>query len=194
MSDMEQLKASVLKQAHKKGQERLAEATEQLKEAFSLKEKQALQDKAAQRERQLDQLKRYLQREEQQLQNQERQSTLVTKNAVLKELFKAAEDKMSSWSGDEQVNFLKTLLAPYQGQELTVQLGELTRNVFNQGHWDKLAQAFPQVTFVAEGIAGQAGMIVSSGQVDDNFLYSSLVQSLWNDESYQMANAIFTQD
>lgn len=194
VSDMEQLKASVIAQTHEKGKALLAEAEKTIEADFELKEKQLLQEKAALREKELQTLKRRLQRDEQQIQNQERQSTLVTKNAVLQEMFKAAQDKMSLWSGDEQLAFLSAILKRYEGQSLTVQLGQLTRERFEQGHWDRLSQAFPQVTFDSQAIPNEAGMLISTGQVDDNFLYSSLVQSMWNEESYRLATAIFTEE
>lgn len=194
MSDMEQLKASVIAQAHEKGKTLLAEAEKTITKEFEQLQKQRLQEKAGLREKALQTIKRRLQREEQQIQNQERQSTLVTKNTVLQEMFKAAQDKMSAWSGDEQLGFLAAILQRYQGQAITVQLGQLTRDCFEQRHWDSLSQAFPQVTFLSQGIANEAGLVISSGQVDDNFLYSSLVASIWNEESYRLATAIFTEE
>lgn len=194
MSEMERLKASVLAKTHEKGQALLAEAEKTIQAEFEMKEKQLLHEKAALREKSLQTIKRHLQREEQQIQNQERQSTLVTKNAVLQEMFKTAQDKMSAWSGDEQLTFLTTILNRYADQSLTVQMGQLTRDVFEQSHWDSLAAQFPKVTFVSQGIPDEAGMVISTGQVDDNFLYSSLVESIWNEESYRLATAIFREE
>lgn len=191
---MEQLKASVIAHAHEKGQALLAEAEERIATEFALKEKQVLQEKAALREKQLQTVKRHLQREEQQLQNQERQSTLVTKNTVLKELFRGAQEKMSSWDGQQQVAFLSAILNRYDKQDIQVQVGQLTRDLLTQADWDKLSADFPNVIFADGGIPNEAGMIISDGQVDDNFLYSSLVQSLWSNESHRLAMAIFTEE
>ena len=38
------------------------------------------------------------------------------------------------------------------------------------------------------------GFVLSVGKIDDNYLYRDLVDSIWEQESYQMAASIFTDE
>ncbi|MFC3927799.1 hypothetical protein ACVR05_01330 [Streptococcus caprae] len=194
MSEMEQLKASVLEQAHEQGRQLLAEATQTTEKEFERKQQALLQEREALRNSQIGAVKRQLQREEQQIQNQARQSTLVTKNKVLKEIFKSAQETMENWEGQKQADFISKLLARYQGQAIRVQFGQLTLDKLSQEDLAGLKASVPQAKFVAEGLSQEAGIVVTAGQVDDNYLFSRLVDSLWNQESYRMATAIFTEE
>ena len=90
MSDISDLKASVLEQAHEKGHLLLAEATEKIEQEAKEREAQLVRQKLGQREQQLKEISRRSQRDIQQLENQKRQSTLVIKQRVLRELFEEA--------------------------------------------------------------------------------------------------------
>ena len=107
MSDISDLKASVLEQAHEKGRLLLAEATEKIEQEAKEREAQLVRQKLGQREQQLKEISRRSQRDIQQLENQKRQSTLVIKQRVLRELFEEAYAQMVAWSPAEEENFLK---------------------------------------------------------------------------------------
>ena len=191
MSDISDLKASVLEQAHEKGRLLLAEATEKIEQEAKEREAQLVRQKLGQREQQLKEISRRSQREIQQLENQKRQSTLVIKQRVLRELFEEAYAQMVAWSLAEEEHFLKSALAKYPEEELTLTFGALSAEKFSSSQLEDLKKAFPQVHFSDQSIAGQAGFVLSQGRVDDSYLYRDLLDSVWQEESYRLAQDIF---
>ena len=191
MSDISDLKASVLEQAHEKGRLLLAEATEKIEQEAKEREAQLVRQKLGQREQQLKEISRRSQRDIQQLENQKRQSTLVIKQRVLRELFEEAYAQMVSWSPAEEEHFLKSVLAKYPEEELTLTFGALSAEKFSSSQLEDLKKAFPQVHFSDQSIVGQAGFVLSQGRVDDSYLYRDLLDSVWQEESYRLAQDIF---
>ena len=191
MSDISDLKASVLEQAHEKGRLLLAEATEKIEQEAKEREAQLVRQKLGQREQQLKEISRRSQRDIQQLENQKRQSTLVIKQRVLRELFEEAYAQMVAWSLAEEEHFLKSALAKYPEEELTLTFGALSAEKFSSNQLEDLKKAFPKVSFSDQSIAGQAGFVLSQGRVDDSYLYRDLLDSVWQEESYRLAQDIF---
>ena len=191
MSDISDLKASVLEQAHEKGRLLLAEATEKIEQEAKEREAQLVRQKLGQREQQLKEISRRSQRDIQQLENQKRQSTLVIKQRVLRELFEEAYAQMVAWSPAEEEHFLKSVLAKYPEEELTLTFGALSAEKFSTNQLEDLKKAFPNVSFSDQSIAGQAGFVLSQGRVDDSYLYRDLLDSVWQEESYRLAQDIF---
>lgn len=191
MSDISDLKASVLEQAHEKGRLLLAEATEKIEQEAKEREAQLVRQKLAQREQQLKEISRRSQRDIQQLENQKRQSTLVIKQRVLRELFEEAYAQMTAWSPAEEEQFLKSVLAKYPEEKLTLVFGALSAEKFSSSQLEDLKKSFPQVHFSDQSIVGQAGFVLSQGRVDDSYLYRDLLDSVWQEESYRLAQDIF---
>ena len=191
MSDISDLKASVLEQAHEKGRLLLAEAAEKIEQEAKEREAQLVRQKLGQREQQLKEISRRSQRDIQQLENQKRQSTLVIKQRVLRELFEEGYAQMVAWSPDEEEHFLKSVLAKYPEEELVLIFGALSAEKFSSSQLEDLKKAFPQVHFSDQFIAGQAGFVLSQGRVDDSYLYRDLLDSVWQEESYRLAQDIF---
>ena len=191
MSDISDLKASVLEQAHEKGRLLLAEATEKIEQEAKEREAQLVRQKLGQREQQLKEISRRSQRDIQQLENQKRQSTLVIKQRVLRELFEEAYAQMVAWSPAEEEHFLKSVLAKYPEEELVLIFGALSAEKFSSSQLEDLKKAFPQVHFSDQSIVGQAGFVLSQGRVDDSYLYRDLLDSVWQEESYRLAQDIF---
>ena len=191
MSDISDLKASVLEQAHEKGRLLLAEATEKIEQEAKEREAQLVRQKLGQREQQLKEISRRSQRNIQQLENQKRQSTLVIKQRVLRELFEEAYAQMVAWSPAEEEHFLESVLAKYPEEEMTLAFGALSAEKFSSSQLEDLKKAFPKVSFSDQSIAGQAGFVLSQGRVDDSYLYRDLLDSVWQEESYRLAQDIF---
>ena len=126
MTDYSQLKDSILEQAHEKGRKLVAEATAKVQAESQLQEARLVEEKLHQRAVQLQTIERRLQRESQQIENQKRQSTLVTKQRVLKELFADAYQKMATWSRQEELAFLHRVLPRYADRAMVLTLGAVT--------------------------------------------------------------------
>lgn len=193
MTDMTGLRASILEESHEKGRHHLAAAKEKIHTELEQKKTQLLLEKEAYRMSQLNDINRRVQREKQQLENQARQSTLTTKQAVLKELFLAAEAQMTAWSEGEHLSFLKSVLKSYQ-DPITVQFGQLTAEKLSEDTWASLIADYPNAHFERKSISHEAGFLIIRGQIDDNYLYSSLVTGLWESESFRLASDIFQAD
>ena len=98
---------------------------------------------------------------------------------------------MAAWSPAEEEHFLKSVLAKYPEEELTLTFGALSAEKFNSIKLEDLKKVFPQVHFSDQFIADQAGFVLSQGRVDDSYLYRDLLNSVWQEESYRLAQDIF---
>ena len=191
MDSSSHLRDSVLEQAHEKGRKLLAEAQEHIQTESQERKQRLLQEKSQQRQQQVKNLHNRLQRDIQQIENQKRQSTLVTKQGVLKELFAEASERMAAWSAAEEVAFISQVLSGYD-QPVVLTLGAITAEKLSAEDKQALLAQFPQVTLAEAVLAQQAGFVLSMGQIDDNYLYRDLVQSIWEQEGYRMATEIFS--
>ena len=184
MDEQTQLKDSILAQAHEKGRKLLEEAKETILKEETAQEERLIQDK----------LNQQLQRETQQIENKKRQSTLVTKQRVLKDLFADAYEAMVAWPLEKEMQFVDAVLERYQGQVVTLTFGAVSAAKFDSAALERLKQTHQNVTVADATIPAQAGFVLSVGKIDDNYLYFDLVDSIWEQESYQMAASIFTDE
>ena len=173
MDEQTQLKDSILAQAHEKGRKLLEEAKETILKEETAQEERLIQDK---------------------LENKKRQSTLVTKQRVLKDLFADAYEAMVAWPLEKEMQFVDAVLDRYQGQVVTLTFGAVSAAKFDSAALERLKQTHQNVTVADATIPAQAGFVLSVGKIDDNYLYSDLVDSIWEQESYQMAASIFTDE
>ena len=194
MDEHTQLKDSILAQAHEKGRKLVEEAKESVLKEEAVQEERLIQDKLNQRSEQLKRIQRQLQRETQQIENKKRQSTLVTKQRVLKDLFAEAYEAMAAWPLEKEVQFVETVLDRYQGQAVTLTFGAVSAAKFGPADLEHLRQSYQDLTVSEATIPAQAGFVLSVGKIDDNYLYRDLVDSIWEQESYQMAASIFTDE
>lgn len=194
MDEQTQLKDSILAQAHEKGRKLLEETKETILKEETAQEERLIQDKLNQRSEQLKRIQRQLQRETQQIENKKRQSTLVTKQRVLKDLFADAYEAMAAWPLEKEMQFVDAVLDRYQGQDVTLTFGAVSAAKFDSAALERLKQTHQNVTVADAMIPAQAGFVLSVGKIDDNYLYRDLVDSIWEQESYQMAASIFTDE
>lgn len=194
MSDTNALKQSIIEQAHQEGKLRLAAAEDKLTTEFEANKARLLREKEAERQSQLKDINQQFQIEAQQIRNQERQSTLVSKQKVLKELFAAAKDSMFAWTVIDELAFIRKILAKYSGQAVVVTFGQVTDEKLSATDITQLQSEFPKATFENDVIAGQAGLVISIGQVDDTYLYADLIESIYKEESSRIAADIFKEN
>lgn len=194
MDEQTQLKDSILAQAHEKGRKLLEEAKETILKEETAQEERLIQDRLNQRSEQLKRIQRQLQRETQQIENKKRQSTLVTKQRVLKDLFADAYEAMAAWPLEKEMQFVDAVLDRYQEQDVTLTFGAVSAAKFDSAALERLKQTHQNVTVADAMIPAQAGFVLSVGKIDDNYLYRDLVDSIWEQESYQMAASIFTDE
>lgn len=186
-----QLRDSVLEQAHENGRQLVAKAQATLDRETKEQKARLKQEKMQQHEQEVKVLKRQVQREVQQLENEKRQSTLATKQRILKELFAGAYEQMAAWSLKQEQAFLEQILKKYPQEELVLTFGSRTFGKYSAVQLEQLLERYPQVKLASSAVSGEAGFVLSRGNVDDNYLYRYLVDSLWQEESYQLAQAIF---
>lgn len=194
MTDYSQLKDSILEQAHEKGRKLVAEATAKVQAEAQLQEARLVEEKLHQRAVQLQTIERHLQRESQQIENQKRQSTLVTKQRVLKELFADAYQKMATWSRQEELAFLHRVLSRYADQAMVLTFGAVTAEKLTDQDRQDLIEAYPQLQLAKETLAQEAGFVLSFGKVDASYLYRDLVDAVREEQSFHMAASIFKEE
>ncbi|HHD9127493.1 TPA: hypothetical protein ACOZGY_001984, partial [Streptococcus pneumoniae] len=110
MSNLENLRESVIEQAHEKGRMKLLDSKKKIDDEFEMQKSLIIKKKEAEHERKLKELQQKYQIIFQQLKNKERQSTLVSKQKILKELFQSALLEMESWSADKEMEFIYRIL------------------------------------------------------------------------------------
>lgn len=194
MTDYSQLKDSILEQAHEKGRKLVAEATAKVQAESQLQEARLVEEKLHQRTVQLQTIERRLQRESQQIENQKRQSTLVTKQRVLKELFADAYQKMATWSRQEELAFLHRVLPRYADRAMVLTFGAVTAEKLTDQDLQDLIEAYPQLQLAKETLAQEAGFVLSFGKVDASYLYRDLVDAVREEQSFHMAASIFKEE
>lgn len=194
MTDYSQLKDSILEQAHEKGRKLVAEATAKVQAEAQLQEARLVEEKLHQRAVQLQTIERHLQRESQQIENQKRQSTLVTKQRVLKELFADAYQKMATWSRQEELAFLYRVLPRYADQAMVLTFGAVTAEKLTDQDRQDLIEAYPQLQLATETLTQEAGFVLSFGKVDASYLYRDLVDAVREEQSFHMAASIFKEE
>ena len=188
------LRDSVLEQAHENGRQLLADAKESIEREAKEQEARLKQEKLQQREQEIKAINRQVQREVQQLENEKRQSTLATKQGILKELFAEAYEQMATWSVEQEQAFLEQVLKKYPQEELVLTVGSRTLVKYSAGQLERLLEHYPHVRLASSHVNGEAGFLLSRGNIDDNYLYRNLVDSLWQEESYQLAQTIFQDE
>ena len=194
MTDYSQLKDSILEQAHEKGRKLVAEATAKVQAEAQLQEARLVEEKLHQRAVQLQTIERRLQRESQQIENQKRQSTLVTKQRGLKELFADAYQKMATWSRQEELAFLYRVLPRYADQAMVLTFGAVTAEKLTDQDRQDLIEAYPQLQLATETLTQEAGFVLSFGKVDASYLYRDLVDAVREEQSFHMAASIFKEE
>lgn len=185
------LRDSVLEQAHENGRQLLADAKESIEREAKEQEARLKQEKLQQCEQEIKAINRQVQREVQQLENEKRQSTLATKQRILKELFAGAYEQMAAWPLKQEQAFLEQVLKKYPQEELILTVGSRTLVKYSAGQLERLLEHYPHVRLASSSVSGEAGFLLSQGNIDDNYLYCYLVDSLWQEESYRLAQAIF---
>ncbi|HER2358350.1 TPA: ATPase V [Streptococcus pyogenes] len=193
MNDITQLRQNVLEKAHQEGQQCLKIATDSLDTDFKERQQQGLHDLKAKRQKELKALEQQFQVAQQQLKNQERQALLALKQDSIKELFEASLEKMTNFSKEEELAFLKQVLSKYSEQPLQVTFGEKTGQKFSSYDCAELRLAFPQLSYNQELISQEAGFLVSLDQVDDNYLYRYLLESVLKEESSRIIDMLFSE-
>lgn len=193
MSELTQLKDSVLTQANDRGQARLEKAQQEHAKDYQKKKEKLLLDRETQRRQRLGELKNQHQKEIQQIKNQERLSSLTSKQAVLQGLFGGAVDVMNQWSGEEQLKFVHQVLALYEAKPMSLQFGELTRAKFNEEDIASLTKAFPQIEIQSETIPREGGFVLSEGKIDYNYLYQLLVDATRDEINLSIAQQVFDE-
>ncbi|EJN94499.1 V-type ATP synthase subunit E [Streptococcus ratti] len=194
MSEANPLKTSIIEQARQEGQLKLDAAKKQIQKDFEDRKAQLQTEKANERQSQLKEVDQAFQIEAQQIKNKERQSTLVSKQKVLKELFASALEQMENWSQEEELSFVRKILSKYGQEAMAVQFGQLTADKWDSGTLQQLEADFPHVTFADQSISDEAGLVISRGKIDDNYLYASLIDSIYKEESSRIAADIFKED
>ncbi|KHD44279.1 ATPase [Streptococcus hongkongensis] len=194
MSDIEQLRAGILEQAHQEGRAKLDQELQILDRQYDQEKISIIAEKKESAKLQLKELQRQYQVNMQQLKNKERQSSLAMKQEVLKELFKAALEKMVNWELDEELVFIKLILDKYTSNKGQVQFGQKTAVKLSEQSYQQLRDTYPNFQFSSETIMNQAGFVISIGQVDYTYLYSDLVDSLFTSECAAISQQLFSED
>lgn len=192
MSEIENLKASILERAHRQGQAQLDQDLQIIDQQFNLDKEKLIAEKRESKYSLLKEIERNYQIQIQQLHNQERQSSLAIKQEVLRALFDEALSKMENWDKVEESTFINQILTKYRNDNCQVTFGQVTGQKFNQDDFHKLKTDYPNCQFSNQYIVGQAGLVISNDKIDYTYLYNELVDSLFKSECAEISHQLFS--
>lgn len=193
MDEFDKLKRSVIEQAEQKGKEYYQREVRKLEQSYKEKFNDLNRSYEENRQQALAKVRHHHDRLIQQIQNKERQTSLVSKQEILTSLFEETVHKMTQWTVEEETRFIQRILNKYQGQPLTLLLGQKTLAKFSQRDLDQLQKEFPNIQISQESISGQAGFKLVMDQIDYNYLYSDLVKDSQREISSDIAQRIFVE-
>lgn len=194
MSELTQLKDSVLTQANEKGQLKLERAQLDHAKEYDHKREQLLHDKEAVRHQKINELKGEHVRLMQQISNQQRLTSLNSKQQVLSALFNGAVETMTTWTNEDHLLFIQRILSQYGETELTLTFGSLTKDVLSQDDLNQLNKQYPNVTFLEESIPREGGFVLTEGRIDYNYLYTELVKDTREVINLRIAREVFGEE
>lgn len=194
MSELTQLKDSVLAQANEKGQLKLERAQHEHAKEYQTKRDQLIHEKEALRRHKINELKDSHMRRMQQISNQQRLTTLNSKQQVLTVLFDGAVEVMNNWSSEEQLEFVRKILKKFEDREVILTFGEITKKVLTDTEVNQLETDFPNVSINDDIIAKEGGFILTEDRIDYNYLYTKLVEATRNEINLEIAKEAFGTD
>ncbi|MGY4104342.1 hypothetical protein ACWOA0_01830 [Ignavigranum ruoffiae] len=193
MDEFDKLKRSVIEQAEQKGKEYYQREVRKLEQSYKEKFNDLNRSYEENRQQALAKVRHHHDRLIQQIQNKERQTSLVSKQEILTNLFEETVHKMTQWTVEDETRFIQRILNKYQGQPLTLLLGQKTLAKFSQRDLDQLQKEFPNIQISQESISGQAGFKLVMNQIDYNYLYADLVKDSQREISSDIAQRIFVE-
>lgn len=194
MSELTQLKDSVLTQANEKGQLKLERAQQEHIKEYEHKREQLLHDKDALRRLRINELKGEHMRKMQQISNQQRLTSLNSKQQVLGALFNGAVETLTTWSSEDHLTFIQRVLSKYEAADLTLKLGELTKEALTNEDRERLVNQYPNVSIVDEAYPREGGFVLTEGRIDYNYLYSELVEDTRKEINLSVAKEVFGEE
>lgn len=191
MSDLSQLKETVIAQARQDGQAAFDEAKHDIDQRLKERRLRLEDEKQSLRQQRINEETSKHQQMLQQIRNEERQSSLQSKQNVLHELFQGAIDKMENALEDDQLKFFNAVMKRYENTPVSVQWGEKTFHQLSQQALESLKETYPQVTFEDKSVANEGGFIIKHKAVEYNYLYEELIRHFQEEESHKIAGEIF---
>lgn len=194
MSELTQLKDSVLTQANEKGQLKLERAQHEHTKEYDHKREQLLHDKEVLRRQKINEIKGEHMRLMQQMSNQQRLTSLNSKQQVLDALFNGAVETMTNWTNEEHLLFIQSVLSQYGETELTLIFGSLTKEKLTEDDLSQLNKQYPNVTILEESKPREAGFVLTEGRIDYNYLFTELVNDTRKVINLQIAKEVFGEE
>lgn len=191
MSELTNLKQSVMQQVEERGKLWLERETAKIQVQYEQDLAKLRADKQAQKEVRLKQLKDEHDQQIQQINNQKRQSSLASKQELLQALFNEAVQQMETSDIHEQIDFFNQTMQAFTQEPVQVHFGEKTGRHFNDETYNYLEGLHPQADFSRDLLAGEGGFIISSDKIDYNYLYSRMVEHVQGPLSQKLAQEIF---
>lgn len=191
MSDLSQLKETVIAQARQDGQAAFDAAKREIDERLKERRLRLEDEKQSLRQQRINEETSKHQQMLQQIRNEERQSSLQSKQNVLHELFQGAIETMEQASEDDQLKFFDAVIKRYDSAPISVQWGEKTVQQLSPQTLESLKEKYPHVTFEEQTAANEGGFVVKHKTVEYNYLYEELIRHFQAEESHKIAGEVF---
>lgn len=194
MDEFNKLKASVLEQAEAKGQEYYQRAINEINKEIQARRDELQNNQENVRKERLNLIKRQHERVLQQVANQERQTSLLSKQDIIRELFTSAQETMAAWPLEEEISFIHKILDKHQGDKLIIRFGQVTKDKFTDQELEALKEKYPHLLIDQETLPLAAGFKLIKEKVDYNYIYADLIADSQKDISAEIASQVYLDE
>lgn len=192
MKDLQALSAQILAKTKEEGQKKI-EQYEKVANDKVEEQRQKLVESQKNRQEQIkNQMKNDYEREAQTLANNKRNAVLGKKQALLKDVFEKAAEKMIHWDNQTFASFLSGVLSQLdQDKQWQIVPGSRSETVFQSEEVKAIVNNYRHVSMANDLVKGKGGFLVQEGGIDYNFCFDVLVQEMKKEFSPQLATLAF---
>lgn len=197
MADITKLTSKIINEAQKKQDNLVAEAKEELTQAFQIKQQQLEKEKKQHLVRYEKELQRELSLKVSDLHVKMRNQVLAAKQGVLDDLFAEAKLELQQISAADFADFvLRKLTNLSLTGEVELIFGEYSSSLVTDDQFAQWSQALAEKITLKKSdqvIPNRSGVVFKQAEIEFNYLFEALLDAKEEALSYQLLDLIFDE-
>lgn len=197
MADITKLTSKIINEAQKKQDNLVAEAKEELTQAFQIKQQQLEKEKKQHLVRYEKELQRELSLKVSDLHVKMRNQVLAAKQGVLDDLFVEAKLELQQISAADFADFvLRKLTNLSLTGEVELIFGEYSSSLVTDDQFAQWSQALAEKITLKKSdqvIPNRSGVVFKQAEIEFNYLFEALLDAKEEALSYQLLDLIFDE-
>lgn len=197
MADITKLTSKIINEAQKKQDNLVAEAKEELTQAFQIKQQQLEKEKKQHLVRYEKELQRELSLKVSDLHVKMRNQVLAAKQGVLDDLFAEARLELQQISATDFADFvLRKLTNLSLTGEVELIFGEYSSSLVTDDQFAQWSQALAEKITLKKSdqvIPNRSGVVFKQAEIEFNYLFEALLDAKEEALSYQLLDLIFDE-